>query len=155
MTFNRLIRALRTGLSKEQLVNVLPTIPSPLQYAYRTKLTPHFEAPPLKLTPEERLSRLAIGFETKGRKKILDIEECPIATSTVNEGMTRERQKVKETLGKFKRGATLLLRHSMKSFDSPEESECISDHKAIVRENVAGFKFEFNAGEPVRGMVEA
>ena len=59
-------------------------MPSPLQYGYRTKITPHFDAP-----PENRPGRygrqrqkrewdtswkLAIGFEAKGRGQILDIE---------------------------------------------------------------------------------
>lgn len=133
-----------SGLTPAQLVPVEATLPSPLQYAYRTKLTPHFELPPPSIKdPAERLKELAIGFEIKGRRKCLDIEECPIATETVNAGLTRERAKVHATLGQFKRGATLLLRHSQ---DGPAEPVCISDHKAIVQERVAGYKFEFAAG---------
>ena len=93
----RIVLAYHTaGLTAEQLKPVAPTLPSPLQYAYRTKLTPHFEAPPVKLPTEERLAMLAIGFETKGRRMVMDIEECPIATSTINTALPIERQKVKE-----------------------------------------------------------
>jgi tRNA (uracil-5-)-methyltransferase len=64
------------------------TIPSPLQYGYRTKLTPHFDAP-------KPHAELAIGFQEKGRRRTVDIEECPIATDKINEAMAPERQKIK------------------------------------------------------------
>lgn len=76
------------------------TLPSPLQYAYRTKLTPHFQAPPASGKSggrkgqwkgkgkgkvqgdegEEKEWEISIGFEMRGRKRIVDIEECVIAT---------------------------------------------------------------------------
>lgn len=109
---------------------------SPLQYGYRTKITPHFNDP--------KGEDLAIGFETKGRRKILDIEECPIATKTLNEALVKERFKVKEKIHTFRRGATLLLRES---FDKEEKSPvCITDHKATVTELVGKHTFEFPAG---------
>jgi len=59
-------------------------MPSPLQYNYRTKITPHFDAPPENRVvrggrPRQKKERdsaweLAIGFEAKGRGQILDIE---------------------------------------------------------------------------------
>lgn len=91
-----------------------PTLPSPLQYGYRTKLTPHFQAPPLgggkkqwkgkgkgveppaETTQERPPWEVTIGFEQKGRKRIVDIEDCPIATRVINEQMTIEREKVKK-----------------------------------------------------------
>lgn len=73
-----------------------PTLPSPNTYGYRTKLTPHFEAQPAKLSLPEKQERLSIGFQHKGRRTILDIEECPIATPTINEKLKSERQAVKE-----------------------------------------------------------
>jgi tRNA (uracil-5-)-methyltransferase len=95
-----------------------PTLPSPLQYGYRTKLTPHFQAPPtggkkrqwkgkgkgveapateaaVESGQGEKEWEVTIGFEQKGRKRIIDIEECPIATKVINEQMTIEREKVK------------------------------------------------------------
>lgn len=91
-----------------------PTLPSPLQYGYRTKLTPHFDAPPKGKKQQKKPRQgkpatataddaadaptkewqLTIGFEEKGRKRILDIEECPIATRVINEAMTKERERV-------------------------------------------------------------
>lgn len=63
---------------------VLPTISSPLQYHYRTKLTPHFDlprkgarnAPDTKapVDPAHRPEWLNIGFNRVGTRKVLDIE---------------------------------------------------------------------------------
>ena len=79
-----------SGLSPAAIPVVQPTIASPKQYGYRTKLTPHFDAPPrsaqLKkqeakpgaqktradVEPERWKPR--IGFDQKGRKSVLDIE---------------------------------------------------------------------------------
>ena len=49
----------------------LPTIGSPLQYGYRTKITPHFDALPKGKKDDWKLY---IGFDTKGRRQVLDIE---------------------------------------------------------------------------------
>lgn len=83
-------------LSPDQIPEARETIPSPNQYGYRTKLTPHFDAQSAKLSLEEKQQRLAIGFEVKGRKKVLDIEECPIATPAINEKLKTERKGIYE-----------------------------------------------------------
>ena len=93
-----------------------PTLPSPLQYGYRTKLTPHFQAPPTSgksngggrrgkakaqdetPAPAEREWEVTIGFEEKGRKRIIDIEECVIATQVINTAMVHERAAVKASV---------------------------------------------------------
>jgi hypothetical protein len=62
---------------------VLPTIASPLQYGYRTKITPHFEAPTKKARKEaesgsasstDKPSWFKIGFNEIGKRTVLDIE---------------------------------------------------------------------------------
>ena len=124
-----------------------PTLPSPLQYRYRTKLTPHFN-------PPREDAEVAIGFEQKGRRHVLDIEvrrrttirltgqECPIATDIVQAGLTRERARVRSTIKTFKRGATLLLRHALptRADGKGDEPYCETDHKRDIRERVAGFE---------------
>ena len=55
------------------------TVESPLVYAYRTKLTPHFERPPKsvreqKLSSDEHPSWLRIGFNMMNRNTTMDIE---------------------------------------------------------------------------------
>lgn len=49
-----------------------PTIPSPKQYGYRTKITPHFDVPSAKKAAGWEVT---IGFGERGRAtRILDIE---------------------------------------------------------------------------------
>jgi tRNA (uracil-5-)-methyltransferase len=87
--------------------------------------------------------------------------------------MTRELNAIRRSIGSYKKGATLLLRDSLvipTTGSSPEDSikavskttgsdatvdalsnslerhVCITDHKAIVRERVGRFLFEFPAG---------
>ncbi|KAM0791417.1 hypothetical protein ACM66B_005877 [Microbotryomycetes sp. NB124-2] len=145
-----------------------PTLPSPLQYGYRTKLTPHFDVPPSNRNKKPRTDgggddkskewEVTIGFEEKGRKRILDIEECPIATNVINDKLKTEREQVKQNISKYKRGATLLLRDSLPPRDANATAEsvkaasagephiCITDHHATVRERVGEIEFEQKAG---------
>ena len=64
---------------------ILPTALSPLQYGYRTKTTPHFDAPvkiprrqkkdafvPVPTLPSGKT--VAIGFNKVGTREVLDIE---------------------------------------------------------------------------------
>jgi tRNA (uracil-5-)-methyltransferase len=107
-------------LSPDQIPTIGNTIGSPLQYGYRTKLTPHFDGPPgcrsrtnkrngIKQVFEETPD---IGFMQKGPKKTLDIEDCPIGTDAVRMGMKSERLRVAADLQRYQRGATILLRES-------------------------------------------
>lgn len=109
-----------SGVPLEALAldSVKEIIPSPLQYSYRTKLTPHFDGPrnarkAAKGKEEAHWDRVpAIGFMAKGQRKTLDIEECPIGTEAVQMGLRRERSRVSRDINKYKKGATLLLRES-------------------------------------------
>ncbi|KAI9865316.1 MAG: tRNA(m5U54)methyltransferase [Vezdaea acicularis] len=114
-----------SGLPPGLIPPVQETIGSPLQYGYRTKLTPHFDGPPGSRSRKDRRTGAPrkgfeemppIGFNQKGTRKVLDIEECPIATQVVQMGLARERQRVAENLGNYKKGATILLRESTERF---------------------------------------
>lgn len=113
-----------SGLPSEALPSVGNTIGSPLQYGYRTKLTPHFDGPPggRKSTFTEVPP---MGYSIKGRKKTMDIESCPIGTDIVQEGFKRERIRVAETIRTYKNGATLLIRETTKRkmLDKPEHED--------------------------------
>lgn len=76
-------------LSQQEICDVHPTMPSPKQYAYRTKITPHFDIAfsRRKGKAKEELTHLDIGFNESGSRKVLDIEECPIATNTLNDSL--------------------------------------------------------------------
>lgn len=77
-----------SDLPSSSVPSVLPTIASPKQYGYRTKITPHFDAAPKSVQKEfeERKASLGpeakmkwdakIGFDQKGRRTVMDIEVC-------------------------------------------------------------------------------
>lgn len=102
-----------------KLPKVDNTEASPIQYGYRTKLTPHFNIPNKK---GPGFSRPSVGFGSKGRPtwretsggnhSILDIEECSIGTSIINKGMANQRAKFETNFNDYKKGATILLREN-------------------------------------------
>ncbi|CAH7687167.1 S-adenosyl-L-methionine-dependent methyltransferase [Phakopsora pachyrhizi] len=126
-----------SGLEPVQIPKVDDTLASPLEYAYRNKLTPHFDLPkrhkPSK--NQEKVQEkgdnksaiadvdngyqfagkngLAIGLCEKGRQRLIDIEECSLATEAINDKLISERERVQKTIHNFKRGSTLLLRDSL------------------------------------------
>ncbi|KAK5117283.1 hypothetical protein LTR62_005900 [Meristemomyces frigidus] len=107
-----------SNLPLSSIPAVRDTVGSPLQYGYRTKLTPHFDGPPMARS-ERRAGAMPkwegvppIGFMLKGTRKTMDIEDCPIGTEAVRKGMRRERARVTREIATYRRGATLLLRES-------------------------------------------
>jgi tRNA (uracil-5-)-methyltransferase len=130
-----------SGLHVDSIPAVRDTMASPLQYGYRTKLTPHFDAPPGANSRKLRKSGIRptwesvppIGFNQHGNSKVLDIEDCPIGTDAVRRGMKRERGRVAKELDTFKRGATLLLRESTKRV--PKEAFTDKDIEALRNSN--------------------
>lgn len=129
-----------SGLISDVVPAVSETIGSPLQYGYRTKLTPHFNGPPGSMTrkvkrshPSERkrfeqappIGFQQKGFYQKGTSKTIDIEDCPIGTDVVRAGLRMERKRVSEEIAKYTNGATILLRENTlrKSNVQPESKE--------------------------------
>lgn len=102
-------------LTPELVPEILDTIGSPLQYNYRTKLTPHFDGPwnnPRRGPKKHLESCPPIGFTPKSARKVMDIEDCPIATPAVRKGLTAERERMKTEFSKYSNGATILLREN-------------------------------------------
>ena len=115
----------------EEEVN--PTIPSPKQWGYRSKITPHFQRPK---TGED----FPIGFlEFNRRTRLVDVYNCPIAMDEINEALQPIRDDVKRRAAEYKKGATLLLRAT--------EDRVETDHRAPVSEKVGDLKFNFLAGD--------
>lgn len=115
----------------EEEVN--PTIPSPKQWGYRSKITPHFQRP----KPGEDFP---IGFlEFNRRTRLVDVNNCPIAMDEINEALQPIRDDVKRRAAEYKKGATLLLRAT--------EDRVETDHRAPVSEKVGDLKFNFLAGD--------
>ncbi len=117
---------------------VLPTFPSPEQFGYRSKLTPHWNKP----KPGEAVRD--IGFLRFGqRNRLVDVPECVIATEAINVALPEAREQVKEGIlfGKKKKpkGGTLLLRHVLEGV--------VSNPEALVSERVGNLTFQFRAGD--------
>ncbi|QIW99264.1 hypothetical protein AMS68_004782 [Peltaster fructicola] len=122
-----------SGLSDSLLPTVGDTVGSPLQYGYLS-----WDAVP------------PIGFMKKGTRRTMDIEDCPIGTQAVRDGMKRERERVNKNIDTYQRGATLLLRESTtRSKDdgnTQDAKTCITDHKATSTEYVDDFRLDNPAG---------
>jgi tRNA (uracil-5-)-methyltransferase len=136
-----------SGLSPEAVPPIKETIGSPLQYGYRTKLTPHFDGPPgMRQAKRKGLQPRfdtvpPIGFMKKGSRTTLDIEDCPIGTEAVRRGMKRERLRISQEISSFKKGATLLLRENTKRApkrpdqdENPHQKEDVADEEAVIED---------------------
>lgn len=111
---------------------VEPVIPSPQQYHYRSKITPHFERPREGVVEE-------IGFLRPGRgRALVDVERCEIATEPINTALKQVRADVRARAESFKKGATLLLRDA--------SGVVHTDHGATATEEVCGKSLQFLAG---------
>ena len=115
---------------------VAPVIGSPAEYAYRSKITPHFHAP---RSPEEAAA-MPIGFLRQGtRFDLVDVPACPIATGPINARLAESRAKVRQLAaeGAYKRGGTLLLRDA--------SGRVTTDYDEVVTETVGDLKLRFLA----------
>ena len=119
------------GLSN---VEVEAVIPSPVQYGYRSKITPHFQKP----GKGEEVG--PIGFLKAGRRfDLIDVPQCPIASPAINEALPKVRDDVRSRSSSYKKGATLLLRESV-------DANVLTDSQEICEEWVGDFQFRFPAG---------
>ncbi|KAF5389637.1 hypothetical protein D9757_004151 [Collybiopsis confluens] len=150
-----------SGLPESTIPEIQPTIGSPFQYGYRTKITPHFQAPPPRIDRAALKSQvesgnkpdwLQIGFNIQGQNRVFDIEECPIATRVINTAIPDIFGNVVKTIHTYKKGATLLLRDSLDTSVDPElkdrgmdKNVCVTNNHASIRERVGEFLFEYLA----------
>ena len=112
-------------------VAVEPTHPSPRQYRYRSKITPHYQRP--------RENRgFPIGFQCAGSGRLIDVPTCPIATEAINDRLPVLREQIRAKGQSLKRGGTLLLREAREGV--------VSDPNAEVWERVGRYSFRFRAG---------
>ena len=110
---------------------VAATVASPREYHYRSKITPHFNAPrTAEPTP--------IGFLRQGtRFDIVDVPQCPIATEAINVKLGAVREAIHAKQSEYKRGATLLLREA--------SGVVTTDYDAVITETVGELKLHFLA----------
>ena len=112
---------------------VQPAIPSPREWNYRSKLTPHFQKP-------KNGKIEAIGFLRNGRRNsILDVPQCPIAMDVINDAMPALRKEAHQNAKQFKKGVTMLMRAT--------EDRVETNNRAIATEHVGDLAFNFLAGD--------
>jgi 23S rRNA (uracil1939-C5)-methyltransferase/tRNA (uracil-5-)-methyltransferase len=114
----------------ENLPAVSPTIPSPLSYGYRTKLTPHYGR--IRGSGDE-----PIGFLSAESRRLIDVPVCPIAVEEINGALAACRTRIRSTA--TRRGGTALLRRT--------DGGICEDPRELVGETVGGRVFHFVAGE--------
>ncbi|KAI8921249.1 S-adenosyl-L-methionine-dependent methyltransferase [Powellomyces hirtus] len=141
-------------------VTVRPAIPSPIQYGYRTKMTPHYEQ------RRAWMPLTNIGFNERGRKTVLDIDDCPIVTKEIGSAYKRARGRLLGSTNPTNvLGATLMFRHSLpmsnRESDAPKKLEplpppipwppasshpiAVEESRAIVRDSINGLNLSYPA----------
>ncbi len=112
---------------------VREVIPSPVEYGYRSKITPHFHRP-------KSGGIGAIGFlRARTRNVMVDVEHCPIAMPELNAQLAAVRERARANSDTFKNGATLLMRAAANGV--------LTRSDEIAIEDVDGIRFEFQAGD--------
>lgn len=117
---------------------VEPTQGSPEPYGYRAKLTPHYEKVRRDADPSDP-GQWPIGFLREGRRSLVDVPQCPIATPAVNQALPEARKMLQERAHWLKRGGTLLLRET--------DQGVLTDPRATAFQTVSGLTFRHQAGE--------
>ena len=125
-------------------VSIQPVQPAPRIYAYRSKLTPHYQSPSVSTSRHRDSQHIgAIGFKGVYGGRLIDVPHCPIATDAINTKLAREREWLcrQSPIGVKKkvRGGTLLLRQGLEGV--------VTDPRAVLSERVGGFIFQFKAGD--------
>ena len=138
-----------TGLEPEVAeALVLPTVASPREYNYRTKLTPRYAI--VSVEGEDAAPSgddIAIGFlATAARSKLVDVRECPIATAEINAALPRRRaelvgQLVADGVPERARQGSLLFRHAV------EAGRVVTEPSEVVTAEVEGIEMSFRAGD--------
>ncbi|MDD3178884.1 MAG: class I SAM-dependent RNA methyltransferase [Opitutaceae bacterium] len=110
---------------------VAPPVPSPREFGYRSKITPHFRAP-------RGNAPSPIGFLRQGsRFDLVDVPHCDLATVAINARLAEMRADVQARAATFQRGATLLLREA--------SGVVATDYDATITETVGDLKLHFLA----------
>lgn len=115
---------------------VAPVIGSPREYAYRSKITPHYNPPRPDAAPED----FAFGFLRQGtRFDLVDVPHCDIATEAINAKLPEVRTVARKraAAGDIQRGATVLLRDA--------GGHVTTDYEEVIEERVGELRLRFLA----------
>lgn len=144
----------RHGLMMADGVEVGPTLGTEHAMGYRSKLTPHFNAPERRRrggpttaedardSPRQEKMIQKIGFQRQTSRQIVDVPSCPIATAEVNAEYGAVRARLLSEPWERKRGATLLFRQDHLGPDSTVST----NHKDHLTTVVNGLGFTYQAG---------
>lgn len=129
-------------------------VDSPMQFAYRTKLTPHTFV--LKKFDKNFLP-VPVGFNhAVSGNAIVDIDHCPIATNPINAVLPGLKKRLNdelalkiETNSKKKVESDFILRDSLRVNHATGEytNVCLTRRHNVVTEKVKDFVFQFEANE--------
>ena len=111
---------------------VQEVVASPLEYGYRSKITPHFNKPKNNQIGE-------IGFQRAGRRQLIDVEFCDIAHPSINVRLGEMRNSIRRESANFKKGATLLIR-------ADANNEVHTNASDISTDRVNDVEFKYPAG---------
>ena len=121
-------------------VTVSPTMGTDEIFGYRSKLTPHFEAPKRR-SGEKNIE--AVGFLRQTSRSIVDVPSCPIATAAVNEKYQRVRDELLSQPSDRVLAASVLLRQA----NLEDSSHLVStNHNDYITTRVRGIDFTYQAG---------
>ena len=82
------------GYNTPELLKVLPTSGTDEVYGYRSKITPHYQAPIEH--PDGSFEMQAIGFQRSSNRNLVDVPECYIAMPAINEKYKETRLRLHE-----------------------------------------------------------
>ncbi|CAK9436243.1 uncharacterized protein LODBEIA_P08010 [Lodderomyces beijingensis] len=108
---------------------------SPLQYAYRTKLTPHFSMSQGKC--------FQIGFQHVANRGKVDVEQCPIATREINAKLRAAREKYlgNAPMKQLTLRQSLYLDHKTGEF----YPTALEGQKKVITERIEDFVYQFES----------
>ena len=142
----------------------IPTVGTDHVFGYRSKLTPHYQAP--TEIAEDVYVLNEIGFQQSSKRQLVDVEQCPIATDAINdkyaqvrtelhqqakEGLLNSKKNPQKRRKKRKRGsrggdkgATLLFRHA--DDDAEGNPVVVTDNNEYMTTTVKGIQYRYLAG---------
>ena len=157
------LKATGCDLSKAELNEVISTAPEHT-HAYRSKITPQVSYHKIRKEDGSLIDRvddvetyanraLRIGFQIVNSRRVLDIDECILATKDVNDELHSFREKMTRTHEKNSALAVAIPRKkrrmqllSSQLFRDDLRGSVHSDPNALITQNVSGLNFTYKAG---------
>ena len=152
-------RQQKISLVEDHNVEIQPAMGTEHAYHYRSKITPHYQAPPGQRSRRRQRQRAqerkevyaesneplpslqVIGFQRSTVRSIVDVPSCPIATEPLNVAYQNKREELLNQPYQGDLGATLLFRQANVNNDT-----VVSDHNEYITTDVNDLSFTYLAG---------